>query len=83
MNIKPTTMDEYEELKPKRPYTDVHKLLCEFAEGDYDICEVIEFTQANAKSCYASFHSSIVRYRMANIDVSIRRGRVFLIKKRP
>lgn len=56
-------------------------LLTEFANSDNDCCMVTDYTQKSAISCQASIRKSIERFKMDNVVVFVRKGRVFLAKK--
>lgn len=67
------------ELKLVRPKTDIWKALNEFAESDYEVVELSEFTHKDSHSCTSSIRTAIKRYGFS-MTVLERRGRVFLAK---
>ena len=61
--------------------SDLFKLLTEFAESEHKCVEVVEYHHKTSASCASAFDKTAKRYKMFNIEVKVRNGRVFLIKK--
>lgn len=78
MKLVPCNEDD---LKVVNPRTNLWKVLNEFVNGDFDVVEVRDFTNKDAKNCAASIGSAIRRYRF-NVQVIKRGERVFLVRKK-
>ncbi len=78
MKLVPCTEDD---LRLVRAKTDIWMVLTEFADSDYDVVEVSDYTHKDAHSCAASINTSIKRFGFA-MSVMVRRGRVFLLKNK-
>lgn len=63
----------------KRSYNHNRKMLEEFRNSGEACMEVVEYSQAHAKSCASSLTTSVRRFKMFNIQVVMKKGRVFLI----
>lgn len=65
-----------------RNRSSIREFLEEFIDGGQKCVEVTEYHHKNAESCSASLYNSAKRYRMLDIiEVSMRKGKVFLIRK--
>lgn len=63
----------------KRTYNRIRKTLEEFRDSGEACMEVTEYTHKHAKSCASSLTTSVRRFKMFNIQVITKKGRVFLI----
>ena len=57
------------------------ELLTDFANSELDCAMVIDYHCANASYCVKSLQQSVKKFKMDNIIVFERRGKVFLAKK--
>lgn len=55
------------------------EVLEEFADSGLKCAKVEGWTHKSAESCAASFHKSIVHFKMSYIKVTVRKGEVYLI----
>lgn len=57
-----------------------YEIVKEFMDSGLKCAEVEDFPQEDARSCVSSIRNTIKRYRLFNVRVSMRAGRVFLIR---
>ena len=57
------------------------KILNEFINSDMDCARVEGYSNVNAASCASSLKRSVDRFRMTGIEVFVRKGEVYLVKK--
>ena len=80
MKLVSVNIEEY----TKRAYSRTKnlKLLEEFINSDMDCAKDEEYDHKDAYSCASSLKKSSILYGLNNINVSVRKGEVLLIKVR-
>lgn len=72
---------EIEEIGGLKKYSNNYKILMKFIESNIPCARLENWTHVNAGSCQNSLITSIKRYKLNQVGVSIRDGKVYLIRK--